>query len=107
MNKTEFIRTVAAACGQNIKDTALVMVAMQHVVVTSMQGGESIAIPGFGSFLVKERPARVGRNPRTGNRMEIAPKKVVKFNPGSELTIFDFDMEELAVSVGLLNNIRL
>lgn len=66
MNKKEFINAVAAACGQSIEETSLVMEAVQHVIKESLQKGEPIAIPGFGSFSVKERPGRMGRNPRTG-----------------------------------------
>lgn len=63
------------------------MEAVQHVIKESLQKGEPIAIPGFGSFSVKERPGRMGRNPRTGAQIKIAAKKVVKFNPGSGLDI--------------------
>ena len=87
MNKKEFINAVAAACGQSIEETSLVMEAVQHVIKESLQKGEPIAIPGFGSFSVKERPGRMGRNPRTGAQIKIAAKKVVKFNPGAGLDI--------------------
>lgn len=60
MNKKEFINAVAAACGQSIEETSLVMEAVQHVIKESLQKGEPIAIPGFGSFSVKERPGRMG-----------------------------------------------
>lgn len=61
------------------------MKALQHVIASTLQKGDSVVIPGFGSFSVKDRPARTGRNPRTGEQIKIAAKKVVKFRSGKNL----------------------
>lgn len=87
MNKKEFTQSVAAASGLSTKDSALAVNAVLDVIATAMQQGGRIALPGFGSFAVKERPARTGRNPRTGEKLKIAAKKVVKFTPGAGLEI--------------------
>ena len=87
MNKTELIGKVAAASGQTLKESTLAVNAVLHVLTATLQQGDKVMIPGFGSFSVKERPARMGRNPRTGAQIKIAAKKVVKFNPGAGLDI--------------------
>lgn len=87
MNKTELTNNVAATSGLSQKDAALVVNAVLHVITTTMQQGDEVVIPGFGSFKVKDRPARTGRNPRTGESIKIAAKKVVKFTPGTGLEI--------------------
>ena len=87
MNKKEFTQSVAAASGLSPKDAALAVNAALDVIASAMQQGERITLPGFGSFAVKDRPARMGRNPRTGAQIRIAAKKVVKFTPGAGLEI--------------------
>ena len=87
MNKREFVKAVATESGLTGVEAAKAVAAVQKVVAGSMQRGESIIIPGFGSFSVKEYKARTGHNPRTGEKLKIAAKKVVKFRPGSGLQI--------------------
>ena len=87
MNKKEFTQSVAAASSLSQKDAALAINAVLHVVTTAMQQGDRITLPGFGSFTAKDRPARMGRNPRTGAAIKIAAKKIVKFTPGAGLEI--------------------
>lgn len=87
MNKTELMNSVAAASGLSMKNASLAVNALLAVISTNMQQGNDVAIPGFGSFKVKDRPARMGRNPRTGAQIKIAAKKVVKFTPGAGLEI--------------------
>lgn len=85
MNKKEFVKAVAAESGLTGVDTAKAVDAMQRVVSVSMQRGESIIIPGFGSFSLKECKARMGRNPRTGEPLKIPAKRVVRFSPSKNL----------------------
>lgn len=87
MNKTELTNSVAAVCGLNVKNAALAVNAVLAVISTNMQQCIDVVIPGFGSFKVKDRPARTGRNPRTGTAIKIAARKVVVFKPGSSLKI--------------------
>ena len=75
MNKKEFVKAVAAESGLTGVDAAKAVDAMQRVVSVSMQRGESIIIPGFGSFSLKECKARMGRNPRTGEPLKIPAKQ--------------------------------
>lgn len=89
MNKTELKQATAAVCGLSLNDVDMALAGVLHVIQTTMQQGDKVAIPGFGTFSVKERPARMGRNPHTGETITIAAKKVVKFNPGKDLTIAD------------------
>lgn len=85
MNKTELTKLTASACGSSIKETSLMIKAFQHVIASALQKGESVSIPGFGSFSVKSCPARMGRNPRTGEQIKIAAKRIAKFRPGTNL----------------------
>lgn len=87
MNKTELMNSVTAASGLSMKNASLAVNALLAVISTNMQQGNDVVIPGFGSFRVKDRPARTGRNPRTGAQIKIAAKKVVKFTPGAGLEI--------------------
>jgi DNA-binding protein HU-beta len=59
--------------------------AFLKVTVEQLKQGERIALVGFGTFSVVERPARLGRNPQTGVAMEISKRKIIKFKPGSEV----------------------
>lgn len=87
MNKTELMNSVTAASGLSMKNASLAVNALLAVISTNMQQGNDVVIPGFGSFRVKDRPARMGRNPRTGAQIKIAAKKVVRFTPGAGLEI--------------------
>ena len=87
MNKTELMNSVAATSGLSMKNASLAVNALFAVISTNMQQGNDVVIPGFGSFKVKDRPARTGHNPRTGAAMKIAARKVVVFKPGSALKI--------------------
>ena len=87
MNKKELTNSVAAMSGLSLKDASLAVNALLSVISTNMQQGGRVSLPGFGSFSVKDRPARMGRNPRTGAQIKIAAKKVVKFTPGAGLEI--------------------
>ena len=87
MNKTELVRSVAAGSGLSLADAARAVGAVIETITESMQAGEPVVIPGFGSFAVRERAARSGRNPRTGEVMTIAARKRVHFNPGKGLDL--------------------
>jgi integration host factor subunit alpha len=56
-----------------------------EAMVEALERGERVKIPGFGSFTVREKKARLGRNPKTGERMEISARRVVVFNPSGTL----------------------
>ena len=85
MNKTELVKAVAADSGLSVKDASKAVDATIEAITKSMQAGEPVVIPGFGSFTVRERAARSGRNPRTGEAITIAARRRVHFNPGKGL----------------------
>ncbi len=85
MNKTELIGEVAKKAGLTKKDTEKVINSFIDVVQESLSGGDTVAILGFGTFVARERPAREGRNPRTGEPIQIPAAKVPVFRPGRGL----------------------
>lgn len=85
MNKTQLVDAVAAKAGLTKVDAKKAVDAFVDVISETV-AGDKIALVGFGTFSVQERPARKGKNPRTGEVIEIAAKKTVKFKAGSELT---------------------
>lgn len=85
MNKTELIAAVAEATGISKKDTEKVLNSFTAVVESALKQNDKVQIPGFGSFEVRERAARAGRNPHTGETIEIAAAKVPAFKPGKGL----------------------
>ena len=85
MNKTELISTVAEAAGMSKKDTEQVLNTFFDTVQNTLKQKDKVQIPGFGTFEVRERAARTGRNPHTGETIEIAAAKVPAFKPGKSL----------------------
>ena len=85
MNKTELAAAVAAKTGMKKKDAEAVVAAFGEAVTEALQKGEKVALTGLGTFEVKERAARTGKNPRTGESVEIAAVKSPKFKAGKAL----------------------
>lgn len=85
MNKTELIAAMAENSGLTKKDCEAALAAFTGAVESAMKSGDKIQLVGFGSFEVKERSARVGRNPRTGEPMTYPACKVPTFKPGKAL----------------------
>ena len=85
MNKTELTAAMAETSGLSKKDCEAALAAFTGAVETAMKSGDKVQMVGFGSFEVKKRPARVGRNPRTGETLTIPACKMVKFRPGKML----------------------
>ena len=85
MNKSELIAAMVEASGLTKKDCEAALTAFTGAVETAMKSGDKVQMVGFGSFEVKERPARVGRNPRTGETMKIAASKNPTFKAGKAL----------------------
>ena len=82
MNKTELIATMVETSGLTKKDCEAALAAFTGAVETAMKSGDKVQMVGFGSFEVKERPARVGRNPKTKESITIAASKVPTFKAG-------------------------
>ena len=85
MNKTELISTVAEAAGMSKKDTEQVLNTFFDTVQNTLKQSDSVQLIGFGTFEVRERAARQGRNPHTGETIEIAAAKAPAFKPGKAL----------------------
>lgn len=82
MNKAELIAAVAEKADLSKKDTDKVVSAVFDTIVDTLSKGEKVQIVGFGIFDVKERGARIGRNPKTREEIEIAPSRVPFFKVG-------------------------
>ncbi|MDP8901035.1 MAG: HU family DNA-binding protein [Actinomycetota bacterium] len=85
MNKSELIERIAEEAGVPTGEAQRHFEAFERVVTEALKGGEEVRITGFGKFSVKERKAREGRNPQTGERMKIAASKVPAFSAGNAL----------------------
>ena len=86
MNKTELIDTIAEEAGLSKADAKKALEAFLASIEKTLKKGDKISLVGFGSWSVSEKPAREGRNPKTGETIKIAAKKVVKFKAGAELS---------------------
>ena len=78
MNKSDLIAAVAAKTGDTKKNAETSINALIDVIAESLKDGEKIQVVGFGSFEVRERAERKGRNPQTGAELKIAPSEVYK-----------------------------
>lgn len=85
MNKTELVAAVAEQAGLSKKDAEAAVKAFTDVVAAELKKGEKVQLVGFGTFEVSERAARDGRNPRTGETMQLAASKAPKFKAGKAL----------------------
>ena len=85
MNKTELIDAIAEEAGLSKADAKKALEAFLASIEKTLKKGDKISLVGFGSWSVSEKPAREGRNPKTGETIKIAAKKVVKFKAGAEL----------------------
>ncbi|ALL11583.1 TPA: HU family DNA-binding protein [Bacillus mobilis] len=85
MNKTELIKQVAENTELTQKDASAATQAVLDTITEALMNGEKVQLIGFGTFEVRERAARTGRNPQTGEEMQIAASKVPAFKAGKEL----------------------
>jgi DNA-binding protein HU-beta len=85
MNKAQLIDAIAEKAGLTKADAKKALDAFVDATSDALKNGDRVALIGFGSFSVASRSARTGRNPQTGQTIEIGEKKVVKFKPGAEL----------------------
>lgn len=85
MTKADLIKDVAQAVEMSGKDAEVIVDTIFQNIVKSLQGGDKIEIRGFGSFRTRQRNARIGRNPKTGARVDVPAKKIPFFKPSKEL----------------------
>ncbi|MBM7564482.1 HU family DNA-binding protein [Paenibacillus rhizovicinus] len=85
MNKTELIAKVAELTDLSKKDASKAVDAVFDAISDSLQGGDKVQLVGFGNFEVKSREARKGRNPQTGEEIDIPASKIPSFKAGKSL----------------------
>ncbi|MBF0453326.1 MAG: HU family DNA-binding protein [Magnetococcales bacterium] len=85
MNKSELVDSVAAETGLTKVQSAEAVDAVINSIQSTLKAGDQVSLVGFGTFLVTDRAARVGRNPRTGEEIKIPAAKLPKFRPGKGL----------------------
>jgi DNA-binding protein HU-beta len=85
MNKGEFIAAIADESGLSRADAERAIEGMFTVVKKTLKSGDQVSLVGFGTFVVRQRAERTGRNPRTGDENRIAASSVPAFKPGKAL----------------------
>ena len=85
MNKSELINKIAVNSGLTKADSGKALDALIQTIESTLKSGDSIALVGFGTFEVKERAERTGRNPQTGESITIAAAKIPSFKAGKGL----------------------
>ena len=85
MNKVELVEAVAKQTGLSKKDAEAALKAYLAVITKALVKGDKIQLVGFGTFETSKRPARKGRNPKTGEEMKIKASKALKFKAGKAL----------------------
>ena len=85
MNKTELVDKIAAAAGLTKADSKKALDATLNAIKEALAANDKVALVGFGTFAVSERPVREGINPQSKEKIMIEAKKVVKFKAGAEL----------------------
>lgn len=88
ITKADLVEEVSRTTGLTRNDAEEAVESIFENIIRALQTGEKIEIRGFGSFRTRQRRARVGRNPKTGARVEVPPKRVPFFKPSRELKDF-------------------
>lgn len=86
MNKSDLIAKMASDAGISKAQASEALGSFMGSTTSALKKGEKLILVGFGTFSVNRRAARTGRNPRTGNEIQIPAKNVVKFKAGSDLS---------------------
>jgi len=85
MTKAELIEEVSRVVEMSRKDSEVIVETIFDSIVRALRSGEKIEIRGFGSFRTRQRQPRIGRNPKTGTRVEVPAKRIPFFKPSKEL----------------------
>ncbi|HWP85859.1 MAG TPA: HU family DNA-binding protein [Terriglobia bacterium] len=85
MTKADLIEEVSRTVEMSRKDSEVIVETIFESIVKALRQADKIEIRGFGSFRTRERRARVGRNPKTGARVDVPPKRIPFFKPSKEL----------------------
>jgi integration host factor subunit beta len=85
MTRAQLSEQVCQAVGMPRKESDVVVCAIFDSIVRALRSGDKVEIRGFGRFHTRQRRARIGRNPKTGARVEVPPKRVPFFRPSKDL----------------------
>ena len=85
MNKPDLIKDIAERGEFTKADAEAALKAVQGAIIAVLVNGDKITLPGFGTFKVVETAARTGRNPKTGESVQVAAKRKVQFKPNAQL----------------------
>jgi integration host factor subunit beta len=85
MTKADLIEEVSRVVEMTRKESEIIVETIFDSIVKSLRGGDKIEIRGFGSFRTRQRQARIGRNPKSGERVEVPAKRIPFFKPSKEL----------------------
>ena len=99
LTKADLIEEVLKVTELPRKESETIVETIFDSIIESLQSGDKIEIRGFGSFRTRQRRGRVGRNPKTGEKVEVPPKKIPFFKPSKELKDF-VNSSEAAASAG-------
>ena len=88
MTKADLVEQVAKVTDLPRKESEVVVETIFEHIIKALQTGDKIEIRGFGSFRTRQRQGRIGRNPKTGARVEVPPKRIPFFKPSKELKDF-------------------
>jgi integration host factor subunit beta len=96
MTKAELVEEVARAAELNKRDAEVIVETVFDSIISTLHRGEKVELRGFGSFRTRERGPRRGRNPKTGQPVDVPAKRVPYFKPGKELKEYFTDEPEAA-----------
>jgi integration host factor subunit beta len=85
MTKADLIEEVSRVVEMTRKESEVIVETIFDSIVKSLRGGDKIEIRGFGSFRTRQRQARIGRNPKSGDRVDVPAKRIPFFKPSKEL----------------------
>jgi integration host factor subunit beta len=85
MTKAELVEEVSEKTGLPKKQAEIVVNTVFESIVDTLKTGEKIELRGFGSFRIRQRDSRTGRNPKTGDKVDVPAKRIPYFKPGKEL----------------------
>jgi len=85
MTKAELVEEVSKASELTKKHSEVIVNTVFHSIIDALKNGEKIELRGFGSFRIRQRGSRKGRNPKTGEQVDVPAKKIPYFKPGKEL----------------------
>jgi integration host factor subunit beta len=98
MTKAELVKEVANVADLTKKHSEVIVNVVFQSIINALHRDEKVELRGFGSFRIRQRRSRQGRNPKTGDKVPVPPKKIPYFKPGKELKAFingELDPEDL------------